>query len=79
MPLLNRYWYVKCEGLNRSLKNTETKNMECDASVNKLKDVQDAQVFLEGVGAASSAGSSSVKVENPGYLRVLGAKDALKL
>ena len=44
----------------------------------QLKDVQDAHIFLEGMGASGSAGSSSVKVENPAYVRVNSVKDALK-
>lgn len=78
MPLLNRYWYVHSKGLKRTLENKEKKSVDLEADVKKLKDVQDAHIFLEGMGASGSAGSSSVKVENPAYVRVNSVKDALK-
>ena len=59
--------------------NSEKKQLQCEADVKKLRELHDAQAFIEGVGVGSVASASGdVKVENPAYTRVVANKESLK-
>ena len=78
-PLLSKFFYVHGQGKKRTHSQAESKTFGGAADVKTQKQLADSKAFAEGIGIGNTgSSSSSVKVENLAYSKMVQQKDTLR-
>lgn len=79
-PLLVKVFYVAGQGKKRTFKQDEKKEFTLDGDVKSQKQLQDASMFIEGMGmgVGSSSSGGDVKIEHVAFAKMNTQKDSLR-
>ena len=63
-PAFSRFWFVMSMGKTEEHKQTESKHLDQQVDLKNLAQLEEAKVFMEGMGFNAERSGSTVQVEN---------------
>ena len=78
-PQFSEFWFVFSLGKKSEWQQTTTKQLEQKVDLNNMKQLEQAKVFMEGIGFSDTAGASSVKIENAKFSELQKQVELMKL
>jgi hypothetical protein len=78
-PRFSKFWFVFSKGKSSEHSSQIAKKLDQDTDIKNLEQLQQAKIFMEGLGFQEEAASSTVQVENEKSVELKKATELVKL
>ena len=78
-PQFSKFWFVFSLGKTEQHTSTVGKKLEQETDLKNLEQLEQAKIFMEGIGFQGDTGASQVKIENVKYQELQKTVEMLKM